>query len=287
MTIESWSAFGVTPDRLAVKAPGFSGKITTYKGNLGRLEKVDWGQVRSISMCKLDNNGVDAKHDYVVRLTVFAQWSYVSASVLIARCGVSMAEAGEWCDQLLMASYPKYGYLFRQPMYRGPIEYTLGMNLATLRFHLERPAELGMNISWWNREAVEKAGHVLLRDIYPKNYLSESHLSAPIGLTAMTLREWIEDDPVCCGALAQFTDELTEWRPPLERIPEIREGLFRAGRVFYWRFCNPSNWDPELGEHVPEPYKRPDLTAPWEASGPTPEIFTAEFYKDKDPGLTY
>ncbi|MFG0275759.1 MAG: hypothetical protein ACF8QF_11960 [Phycisphaerales bacterium] len=35
-----------------------------------------------------------------------------------------------------------------------------------------------------------------------------------------------------------------------------------------------------------EPLHRPDLTAPWEAPDPIPEIFRADFYRDKDPGLT-
>jgi hypothetical protein len=114
----------------------------------------------------------------------------------------------------------------------------------------------------------------------------------------MTLREWIEDDPEARGRLRPFTDLLLEWTPPEENIPVIREALFRAGRVFYWRFFNPSNrrrdappilvtglWDQSWQE--PEPYLRPNIEEPWEATDPIPDLFREDSYRQKRPDLTY
>lgn len=36
-----------------------------------------------------------------------------------------------------------------------------------------------------------------------------------------------------------------------------------------------------------EPFYRPDYSAPWEAPDPIPEIYRADYWQDKDPGLTY
>ena len=126
----------------------------------------------------------------------------------------------------------------------------------------------------------------ILRNIYPENYLSHAHLSARLGHTRTALKEWIEADPVVRGTLEPFNDILTKWTPPVERIPQIREELYRAGRVFYWRFMRPGFRNGQ-GGMTPEPYFRPDLSAPWEAPDPIPEIYRADFWKDKDPGLTY
>lgn len=64
----------------------------------------------------------------------------------------------------------------------------------------------------------------------------------------------------------------------MERIPALREELYRAGRLFYWRFFDPSD----------AMYRTPEsLREPWEAPEPIPEIYRESFYADKDPGLVY
>ncbi|RMH25970.1 MAG: hypothetical protein D6693_08065, partial [Planctomycetota bacterium] len=116
-----------------------------------------------------------------------------------------------------------------------------------------------------------------------------------------TLREWIEEDPAGRGELTPFTDLLTEWAPPEDNIPEIREALFRAGRLYYNRFFRELDYDrcvSSTGEirprselpwsddpsyepmrFPPERFYRPDILAPWEAPEPIPEIFTARFLR--------
>jgi hypothetical protein len=94
--------------------------------------------------------------------------------------------------------------------------------------------------------------------------------------------------PARRGTLEPYTDLLTKWTPPIEKIHQIREELYRVGRVFYWRFFCPEHRDPDdWSKRIPEPLFRPDLSAPWEAPDPIPEIYRADFWKDKDPALTY
>lgn len=123
---------------------------------------------------------------------------------------------------------------------------------------------------------------VLLRDIYRESYLSLPYLEARLGRSATTLKQWIEADTARRGTLEPYTDILTKWTPPVEKIPQIREELFRAGRVFYWRF-----FCPPAPNQKPDRFFRPDLSAPWEAPDPIPEIYRADYWKDKDPALTY
>lgn len=45
---------------------------------------------------------------------------------------------------------------------------------------------------------------------------------------------------------------------------------------------------PRLAQrNEPRLFYRPDLSAPWEAPDPIPEIYRADDWKDKDPSLTY
>jgi hypothetical protein len=179
-----------------------------------------------------------------------------------------------------------YGYRFRQESRLGPAYYTAGVGVGLERRDL--PIDYCYNISWWRSgddllERRIRSG--ILRDIYPESYLSESHLSAPIGRSRTTLREWIREQPSIRGTLEPFTDILTKWTPPVNQIPQIREELYRAGRVFYWKFVCSVQGVPGGGT-IPEPLYRPDLAAPWEAPDPIPEIYTADFYKGRDPSLT-
>lgn len=287
LILDRWRSYGLIPNKLAVQAPGFGMKYTTHTGNRTRLDKVDWEQVQSVAMSHLGDGGVYPTYDWLVDMSIAPRWKRVITGCLPSNCAMDMKAIRNLFHDIIQESHANYGYIFQQPMYKGPCAYAVGVGFASQRFHMERPVDLGMNVSWWNDEFKEKASNQILRDVYPVNYLVQSHLFAPIGLAKLTLREWIEADPIRRGSLNQITEKITEWRTPIKQIPQIREELFRAGRLFYWRFCNPSNWDTTLGEHVPEPYLRPDLSAPWEAPEPIPEIFTAEFYKDKDPGLTY
>lgn len=206
---------------------------------------------------------------------------------------------------LIRQMSPRYGYLFRQQMRFGPLWYASGVGYGDAS--QERARELRMNISHWQlcttpAAKVSRADEIydsgLLRDIYAENYLREKHLKAPVGRGGSDLRRWIEANPSVRGELEPITNEITAWRPPTEWIPAIREELFRAGRVFYWKFFQPTrrreklagarwvNWD-DPANHEPEPFYRADLFEPWESPEPIPEIFRADFYDGKDPGLIY
>jgi hypothetical protein len=182
----------------------------------------------------------------------------------------------------------KYAFEYRQRWMMNYENYHYGMIPVHIDHHLTRDG--GMNFCWWSstdeyRDKQFSAG--LLRDIYPTSYLSRPYLDARLGHSRTTLEQWIKADPGSRGTLEPFTDILTKWTPPVEKIPQIREELYRAGRVFYWRFFSPKHGGWMGIPETIEPLYRPDLSAPWEAPEPIPEIYRADFWKDKDPSLTY
>jgi hypothetical protein len=124
-----------------------------------------------------------------------------------------------------------------------------------------------------------------LHDVFPDNYLSVEYLDTPVGFTGRTLREWILADEGMRGTLRPYTESLVEWRPPVARIPRIREELYRMGRVFYHPFLEEHNFErgPGWVKPIPNPLYRPDPYAAWECpEGPIPERFRADSYPETD-----
>jgi len=203
-----------------------------------------------------------------------------------------------WIPAFIGGSALTFFDLFKEIVEIGNARYGLQYQKKTNPPHFSEmpkdPAsrERYTNIQRWHPWTPEQAGSLLLVGVYSHNYLSNAHLDAPFGKTAMTLREWIESEPSERGELKPFTNTLTEWTPTRENIPEIREQLFRAGRLFYWRFWETVLRPRRPGEpldprdpknHLPGPYYRSDIHAPWEATDPIPEIFRAELNKNADP----
>ncbi|MBI1830009.1 MAG: hypothetical protein HYR84_01000 [Planctomycetes bacterium] len=71
--------------------------------------------------------------------------------------------------------------------------------------------------------------HGWLREVYALNYLTDAHLLAPVG--NITLKEWILQSPNR-GTLTPVTDEMMLWEVPDERLTELSDQLYAAGRVF-------------------------------------------------------
>ena len=272
--------------RLAVRRGSAPGKFGDFDRVYAALDQASDAQLASFELACLPKPGLSELTDWTA--TVSAS-SATSDAVLATSSGASEVERGGLIGlfgRTIGPLHPKYAYLFEQEMRLAPLCYASGIGFGNIR--QERHEDHRSNISWWghtaSRDARTFAGGIL-RDIYPHNYLSEAYLSARIGVSDQTLRDWIEADQASRGILAPFTNTLTDWAPPVARIPQIRESLYRSGRVFYWRFFCPQS--PESRGQRPEPLYRPDPREPWEAPDPIPEIFRADYWKDKDPGLTY
>jgi len=126
------------------------------------------------------------------------------------------------------------------------------------------------NIGGWGHHE-EHNKYTLLRDIYPYSFFSRRYLD--MAMEGKTLEKWILADS-SRGTLEPLTNKITTWKPVIANIPAIREQLFRAGVMFYFRHFN--KFDPM--------YR--DFSKPWKPPKQIPEMFRAEFYKGQDPGLT-
>lgn len=150
------------------------------------------------------------------------------------------------------------------------------------------PQDAGLSMLYDPTSAYERLNQVstrLLHDVLPQNYLSAQYLDAPVGFSGRTLREWILADEGARGTLRPYTESLMEWRPPVARIPAIREELYRMGRVFHVPFVEEHNFErgPGWVKPIPNPLYRPDPYAAWECPpGPIPQRFRADSYPTTD-----
>lgn len=276
---DAFTQAGVKPNQIGAQAPGISDRYGNFDAKLRQVERADFDQMQSFVIACLPQGGYDPGYEWSFYWSVIRERAGIVGVLPCVSPNPREAAASSFRTWMSL-SRAQYGYCFRQTMQLGPVFHCLGIILGM------RPnSDLTMNTSWWGHtvgkmESVYDAG--ILRDIYPESYLSQTFLNARLGHTRTTLKEWIEADPARRGALEPYTDILTKWTPPVEKIPQIREELFSAGRVYYWQFFCPPGRDGKPG-----PFFRPDLSAPWVAPDTIPEIYRADYWKDKDPGLTY
>lgn len=304
--VKAWTAAGLPPDRLG-SSKGYrnttrkAAQWGTFSRKHKRLEQTGFEGIENFCLSHL----CEPNQDYPTPKDMYPDrdwlvYAAVSKLTLVEHITLN------WIPALIGG--PSLGFfdLFKELVTIGKARYALRYqkklnprNLLTDPEDQTDPTtrDRGMNGCEWG-PTPEQVDSLLLSGVYTHNYLSDAHLSAPFGRTAMSLREWIEDEPSERGVLRPYNDILTEWTPPPRNIPELRERLFRAGRIFYWRFNR--EWDsdrvlsygePFVGPVVlePERFRRPDIHEPWESPVPIPEIFRAEYYRawcaDKHTGI--
>ncbi len=287
------------------------GKWGTFKRKRKRLEQTGFEGVETVSLSHLaepneampTKNDLYPDHDWLVYASITTWWSNFTLGWLPAIIGGPALAFFDLFQDLLSITHARYAYRYARShdstlRFAGPPQTPTGHDLLT-------------NSQEWHGPRFTRTETLLLQDLYSHNYLSPEHLDAPFGKTAMTLREWIESDRAGHGELKPFTEILTEWTPPADRLFELRETLFRAGRLYYHRFFKELDYDrvvlpsgvvprddlwrnniklEGVAQYPPEPFYRADILAPWESPEPIPEIFQADFYdrlsKDPDRALS-
>lgn len=271
---------------LPVSHVGYTGN-RNY-GSLPRVRKrvgaADWGQFRNVSVLHVPTQRKDVSLAF--EYTAHAGLSTVDWGGLCPHGGewltgrwrahwaVDCADAGLAEQDVLphllefaRLTVDEYGYLFYMRRMDAPTSYASGSCVGGS----ERNEDQDRNLGEW-RSPLDHFRHPLLRDIYPYNFLTRPYLNLPVHGT--TLEGWIRAD-AGRGTLEPLTDKVTTWRPVLENIPALREALFRAGVMYYWRFFT----------HDSECYRMTG-PRPFAPDEPIPEIFRADFYAGRDPRIT-
>ena len=125
---------------------------------------------------------------------------------------------------------PKYGFVHQRDYQKGPVFYTWGI-IVGLDSEKPEEKEERQRITKWNHQYQLSRGQYrtgLLREIYPLNLLSQTHLIEPVYET--TLESWIKSSPDH-GDLKPLTQNLWSWWVPEDKIQIVTQSLKNSGII--------------------------------------------------------
>lgn len=238
--IEWFNAVGCPPDKLSVDGSGFSGKPVGFARGNSRLSKRGFSSITSLCVFSMLPQGQIPCVDWKATASVSMETPPVSACFALAPM-VSVAtlentHLARLVDSCLSRLRPAYGIGYHRLHAEGPQFYALGMNYASTveaAVPTGEAYEAALAISRWGDLAMVKEIYKrgLLRDVYPYNYLSRTHLVSWVG--GQTLQAWISGAP-CRGTLTRLDSGVTLWKVPASQIQSVREQLWGAGLIFDW-----------------------------------------------------
>ncbi|MCB9838974.1 MAG: hypothetical protein H6813_06505 [Phycisphaeraceae bacterium] len=282
------SEVAAPPQRMGSDARGVGARPGDYRWKRSRLHDDSFESMGSFELSSGDALDRSAFSGWSVCVYAFRDRGTVFCGYASPLGEVVASHVQQYWVALSGLLKSEYGYVVRQERWVEPILYAMGLLAHNGRYPAYSTTPYTLNISQWRWARVEAQGGAILRDVYPINILGEKLQQAPIGYSGVSLIDWLRSEPDERGVLEPIDGARVLWTPPVERIPILREQLYRAGRIFYSKFIKPRRIIPNTcGQSEPEPLYRPDLMAPWEAEGQIPDFLSPGFYKDKDPGLTY
>lgn len=276
-SIEVMTDAGVAPLELAWHIAGKKhGKWKTFARMREKLDAEDFSQVVSISIGHLEPG---PEFNYRRRVADFAissenkhrGWE-LDWTLYPHKIGLTEETAVDNMLTLAAATGGRYAFIYHMSHRWLPNFYPGGLQSGDEIVKKEHP-DFDANRGWWGRLSWESGVPLLLRDVFPINLLTRPYLHLPVGNS--TLERWVIEDE-SRGTLVPLEGNatITVWRVPPRSIPRVREELFKAGIVFYWRFF-------ESGD----PLKR-DFAKPFTPPDPIPDIYRADHHTGRDPKFT-
>lgn len=313
---EGFHRLGIVPNRLGATRVGVSGSghYRTYRGLRPRLVKSDFRDVQDFTIEYLPSGRSISGYQSWTSLAFITRNQQVDEDTRAIRqrafwmvfpedAGVSEDRVLEELLGFARLIIDEYGYIAW--MRRGAHPSTFDSNFGFGGEDRFRTMDESMNRYTWTLFGVWTRR--LLRDTFPINFLDRSRLDLPIEGT--TLEKWIKAKPDQRGTVEPFNGRVWMWKPVIERIPYIREPLFRAGILHWYGFFSIDDYNqrqvpaPPPGEwfkipketpdmFLPERYTRPlpprvprPITTPLIQPGPTEPIRPEEFL-GHDPKIT-
>lgn len=268
---------GAPPLQLGYHIAGArAGKYRSYARSRAILEAYDFSTLGSIELAHLEEG---PEYDYrrrtlqvSMQLNEFTRRWGLTWTVYPRKTAEKTIE--DAMLELASVARASYGFIYHMPYIQMPWLYRSGMTPGDEDAKGVHP-DFHANRGRWGLMQLSGEFPLMLRDVFPINLLTAPYLSLQVG--RKSLEQWICVDSLrgSLKPLGGFS-EIIVWRPPVERIPYIREELFRSGVLFYWRFFEGGDfWNRDFSE----PFSLPKAE-------PIPEIYRAEFYADRDPKIT-
>jgi hypothetical protein len=236
--VEWFGSIGYIPDKLAVDGPGHSGKFVSFARANTKLLKHGFHDVVSIEfICLMDNANIWGS-DYVLSAHYSEKYSVIDVVSRSSIAPLSHAAMLPLARRIVEAVKPGYGIGYTRDHRLGPELYAVGICKGL------GPSGNGVGLSQAERDEAENisfwtngmGAHVwrqgLLRDVYPWNFLTQSHLDRSVD--GIPLRRWIEQN-VQRGTLSSLSDGVLLWEVPEDDLTLVRERLHASNAIFNWK----------------------------------------------------
>lgn len=231
LSVEWFQEKGVTPDVAYLQGAGFSGKTIRFTSAQSQLRRKGYENLEGFSLVAMTPGGEDVVRDAVLT----AEWGVRSQTACIEASAAvtSLADPAlyDLAKRAVLALSPAYGIGFTMAHDRGPGFYCLGLIYA-IGVISETPEaeEHARRIEAWENVAMlqELYRKGILRDVYPWNFLTESHVARRV--ERQPLLKWINKDPKR-GTIAEFVDGVWLWEVEDDHLDEVRTVVSRAGLV--------------------------------------------------------
>jgi hypothetical protein len=235
-TVIDWfRRLGFPPDKLGVKGLGMSGELSPFAVGERKVQESGFNSVVDFEItCSTPN--ARTGHDYYLTASynraVESQYAVIVARSTIAT--LSPSSMLPIARRLVSELKPSYGIGYKKKHQLGPEFYAGGICYGGQHISSGADYEEAKSISRWCDLGMVKRVYVegLLRDVYPWNFLTQSHLAKTVDGTP--LWHWIQRDR-SRGSLNSVGEGVCLWEVSDTEIPKVRTVLSNADVIFNWR----------------------------------------------------
>jgi hypothetical protein len=220
--VTTWlSNIGLNPTTVRVAGPRLPKEPGDAAGILGQISKSDLGRIRTIEFYTDGEGVVGRTNQWTAYAALDRGYSRAVLCADVAFCSRDSIQVG--VEGLLSVSSFTYGFGYARGYSRGPEFYSVAMGYGMQQVTADEAEEMD---AWWNLGAETHCFCTsYLRSVYPRNFLSEAHLSRLIG--GISLGDWIRADP-SRGILSRLTNAVWQWDVNASDIARVKGCLSQA-----------------------------------------------------------
>jgi hypothetical protein len=235
--IEWFKSLGCPPDKAGIRGPGHSGKLGSFSRADAKLKKAGFEGVKSMEVLCSTPQALTG-NDYFLTADWSVEYSYALVAARSSLATLSPPSMLPVTQTLAQVLKPEYGIGYTRLHRHGPAMYAIGicqgLGLGGYGVDLnDAEREDADSISrWGDAMAVQVWQKGILRDVYPWNFLTSSHLTKQIA--GVPLEQWVRQD-ARRGTLSPLGDGVSLWEVTEANISDVRRLLRQSGIIFDWK----------------------------------------------------
>jgi hypothetical protein len=222
---------GREPNKVSITYSDRKRKLISYNGAVLEFKKYNFSTVTDISLFSLNPGDTIPLRDFSAMGSYSLNDAYSIIAVKSCIAAMAFSNWSSVVKYLLESCSPTYGIGYERANLFGPVPYAIGI-AEGLGFS-GNDYEEAKHISRWGHTGMPQAVFRIgkLRDVYPWNFISNTHLSQYIH--GESLQSWIRKNNHERGFLTQLSNALWLWEIQTDNLDKVRRGLQESGLLFF------------------------------------------------------